>query len=131
VFLPSIGAISWQTQKQSVIALSTLKADFISCLEASGEAEWLLQLQKDIHGKDLPLLPINCDNQGARTLITTRITKAQTKHLDVYYHNSRDVHRGQIVNYSYVNTNERVADIVTTARNKDKHMKFTTAIGSW
>jgi len=62
VFLPSNGPISWQSRKQSLIAMSTLEAVFIACLEASTEAEWLLQLQKDIHGKDFPPLQINCDN---------------------------------------------------------------------
>jgi len=93
VFLASNGAISWQSRKQSLIAMSTLEAEFIACLEASREAKWLLQLQKDIHGKDLPPLPINCKNQGALTLITTGIIKARTEHIDVCYHNSRDLHK--------------------------------------
>jgi hypothetical protein len=126
VILASNGAISWQSRKQSLIAMSTLEAEFIACSEASREAKWLLQLQKDIHGKDihgkdihgkdLPPLPINCDNLGALTLITTGIIKARTKHIDVCYHNSRDLHRRRIVNYSYVNTNENVADILTSAK---------------
>jgi hypothetical protein len=124
-------AVSWQSRKQSLIAMSTLKAEFIACLEPSREAKWLLQLQKDIHGKDLPPLPINCDNQGALTLITTGIIKARTKHIDVCYHNSRDLHKRQIVNYSYVHTDEYVADIFTKALTKDKHTKFTKAMGLW
>jgi len=79
VFLTSNGgAVTWQSRKQSLIAMSTLEAEFIACLEASREAKWLLQLQKDIHGsrRDSPPLPINCDNQGALTLITTEIIKA-------------------------------------------------------
>jgi len=133
VFLASNGAISKQSRKQSLIAMSTLEAKFIACSEASREAKWLLQLQKDIHGsqKDSPWLPINCDNQGALTLITTGIIKARTKHIDVCYHNSRDLHRRRVVNYSYVNTNENVADILTKALTKDTHMKFTKAMGLW
>jgi len=90
VILPSNGAMSWQSRKQSLIPMSTLEAEFIACSEASREAKWLLQLQKNIHGsqKDSPPLPINCDNQGALTLITTAIIKARTKHIDVCYHNS-------------------------------------------
>jgi hypothetical protein len=86
--------------------MSTLKAEYIACPEASREANWLLQLQKDIHGsqKDSPPLPINCDNQAALTLITTGIIKARMNHIDVYYHNSRDQHQRRIVDYSYVLT---------------------------
>jgi len=129
VFLASIGAISWQAWKQSLIAMWTLEAEFIACSEASREAKWLLQLQKDIHGNNLPPLPINCNNQGALTLITTGIVQAGTKHIDVCNHNSRDLHRWRIVNYSYVNTNENVADLLTKALMKDKHEKFTKAMG--
>jgi len=52
VFLASNGAISWQSRNQSLIGMSTLEAEFIACSEASREAKWLLQLQKDIHKKD-------------------------------------------------------------------------------
>ena len=87
VFLASNGgAVSWQSRKQGLFALSTLEAEFIACSEASREAEWLLRLQKDIHGKDLPPLPINCDMQGDLALITMGIIKAPTKHIEVCYH---------------------------------------------
>jgi hypothetical protein len=58
--------------------MSPLEAAFISCSEASREAKWFLQLQKDIHDsqKDSPPLPINSHNQGALNLITTGIIKA-------------------------------------------------------
>jgi hypothetical protein len=46
VFLASNGAISWQSRKQSLIAMSTLEAELIACPEASREAKWLLQLQR-------------------------------------------------------------------------------------
>jgi len=97
------------------------------------EAKWLLQLQNDIHGsqRDSPPLPINCDNQGALTLITTGIIKARNKHIDVCYHNSRDLHKRRIVNYSYVHKNENVADILTKALTKDQHTKLTKAMGLW
>jgi len=95
VFLANNGAVSWQSRKQGLIALSTLEAEFIACSEASREAKWLLQLEKDIHAsqRDSPPLPINSDNHGALTLITTGIIKAQTKHIDVCYHNSQDLHK--------------------------------------
>jgi len=90
VFLAINGAVSWQSWKQGLIAMSTLEAEFIACSEASRAAKWLLPLQKDIHGsqRDSPLLPISCHNQGALTLITMGIIKARSEHIDVCYHNS-------------------------------------------
>jgi hypothetical protein len=59
------------------------------------------------------------------------VIKARTKHIDVCYHNSWDLHRWRIVNYSYVDTNENVVDILTKALTKDKHKKFTKGMGLW
>jgi len=131
VFLLSNGAVSWQSRKLDLIAMSTLKAEYIACSEGSREAKWLLQLHRDIHGKDTSPLPINCDNQGALSHITTGIINARTKHIDVCYHNSRDLHAHRIVEYSYVHTNENVADVLTKALTKNKHEKFTKAKGLW
>jgi hypothetical protein len=44
VFLLSNGAVSWQSRKQDLIAMSTLQAEYITCSEGSREAKWLLQL---------------------------------------------------------------------------------------
>jgi len=129
------GAISWQSRKQDLIALSTLEAEYIACSEASREGRPLLQLQWDIHGFQNQAsppsspLPIYCDNQGALTHITTGVITARTKHIDVCYHNSRDLHTPKIVDYSYVHTNENAADILTNALTKEKHTTFTKVMG--
>ena len=47
VFLCNGGAISWQSRKQDLVALSTTEAEYIACPEASREARWLCQLQRD------------------------------------------------------------------------------------
>ena len=132
-FLARNGALLWQSRKQSLLAMSTFHAVFIACLEASREAEWLLQFQKDIHRsqRDSPPLPINCHNQGALILITSGIIKARTKHIDVCYHNSQDLHKRRRVNYSCRQTDENVEDILTKALTNDKHTKFTRAMGVW
>jgi len=126
-------AISWQSRNHDLITLSTLEAEYIACSEASQEARWLLQLQRDIHGSpsDASPLPIYSDNQGALTHITTGVIKARTNHIDVCYHNSRDLHARKIVDYSYVHTNDNVADILTMPLTKEKHMKFTKGMGLW
>jgi hypothetical protein len=125
VFLLSNGAVSCQSPKQDLIAMSTLEAEYIASSEASCDAVWLLQLHRDIHGKDASLLLINCNNQGALSHNTTGIIKARTKHIDVCYHNSRDLHARKIVDYSNVHTNVNVADILTKALTKDTDEKFT------
>jgi len=111
--------------------MSPLQPKYIACAEGSREAKLRLQLHQDIHSKDASPLRINYDNQCALSHITTGIIKARTMHLDVCYHNSRDLRARKTVDYSYMHTNENVADILTEAWTKDTHEKFTKAMGPW
>jgi hypothetical protein len=123
------GAVYWQSRKQDLITMSTLEAEFFACLEAYSQAKSLLQLQTDIHGKDIPPLPINCVSQWALALITTEIIRNCTKHINVCYHISRDLQKRRIVNKFHIHTDDNVADIFTKALCKDKHTKFRKSSG--
>ena len=77
----------------------------------------------------LPPTQIYTDSQGALAHITTGISKARTMHIDVCYHNSRDLHERGVVKYDYVNTNNDPADILTKSLPREKHEKFARAMG--
>jgi hypothetical protein len=47
-FIMGGAAVSWQSRKQPLIALSTLEAEYIVCSDAVRETKWLLQLAKDV-----------------------------------------------------------------------------------
>jgi len=128
------GTISSQSQKQDLVATSTLEAEYIACSEASREGRWLLQLGKDTKQNDNEkheLLPILCDNEGALAHIINGSIKARTKHIDVCYHNSRDLHERSIVKYSWVSIQENVANIFTKALPRETHEMFTKAMSLW
>ncbi|KAF8241667.1 hypothetical protein K440DRAFT_568753, partial [Wilcoxina mikolae CBS 423.85] len=73
--------------KQDLITMLTVEGKYIPCSEGSSEANWLLQLHRNMHWNDTSLrLQINCHNQGALTHITSGFIKARTKHMDSYYH---------------------------------------------
>ena len=46
-------------------------------------------------------------------MVTKGIVKQRTKHIDVCYHNSRDLFARSIVEYTYVGTDENMADMFT------------------
>ena len=126
------GQMSWQLRKQDLVAASTLEAEYIACWEASREARWLIQLQKDVNGTNsepvqIPL--IKCDNQGALAIVSTGTATQWTKNIDVCYHNSRGRHACGILEYAYVGTGENTADLFTKPPAIRKHQKFTAAAG--
>lgn len=47
VFLLAGGAVSWRSVKQSLVASSTMEAEYIACYEASSQALWLRNLSQE------------------------------------------------------------------------------------
>ena len=44
------GLIHWQAKSRSVVALSTLEAEYIACLHATRESPWLRRMMKEAAG---------------------------------------------------------------------------------
>ena len=62
--------IHWQAKSQSVVALSTLEAEYIACSHATRESLWLKRMMKEaVEGMAVKIsdgpVPIGCNNQGA------------------------------------------------------------------
>jgi hypothetical protein len=53
------------------------------------------------------------------------------KHIDVGWHNTPDLDSDMIVDYTYMHTNENMADILTKVLTKDEHKIFTKAMVLW
>jgi hypothetical protein len=56
--------ISWQSRKQSSIALSTAEAKYIAACSASGEAIWFRMLLTDLFDLEMEATVILCDNHS-------------------------------------------------------------------
>jgi hypothetical protein len=129
IFHTNGAPISWQSRKQRLVALSTTEAEYIACSEATREARWLSRLHQQVTGQDDTPLPVHTDSAGALKNITAGTGSAQTKHIDIQYHNSRDLHAREIVKFSYISTDENLADLMTKPLASTKHWHFTTGIG--
>ena len=65
VFTLSGGAILWSSKKQSAVALSSTKADYIASVHAAKEAIWLRQLFMGLQQPSSFPIPLHIDNQSA------------------------------------------------------------------
>jgi hypothetical protein len=66
IFMLAGGAISWRSAKQSMIASSTMAAEFIACFEASNYEIWLMNFITRLRIVDTIKLPLKlyCDNSS-------------------------------------------------------------------
>lgn len=128
VFLKNGGAISWYSKRQPTIALSSTEAEYMALSTCTQELLWLRQLETEFWHMDAPTL-IYCDNQSAIRLAVNDIYQIRTKHIDVRHHFVRERLLNKQLVISHIPTAEMVADVLTKALPKCKHITCTMKLG--
>jgi len=82
--------ISWQSQKQRVVALSTCEAEYIVAATACCQGVWLSRLLQEVI-KEKPCTPaLMVDNKSAIALAKNPVLHDRSKHIDTKFHFIRD-----------------------------------------
>ena len=129
VFTCANAAITWKSQKQTRVALSTTEAEYTAAAEAIKEAIWLRQLQQDLLIPVTAPITLYCDNQGALALSKKPVNHSRTKHVTTRYHFVREAVDTNEINLQYLQTNNMLADILTKGLERIKHERFTSGMG--
>uniref|UniRef100_A0A2N9GG47 CCHC-type domain-containing protein n=1 Tax=Fagus sylvatica TaxID=28930 RepID=A0A2N9GG47_FAGSY len=112
VFTLSGGPICWKSTLQSIVAMSTIEAEYMAVAKAAKEALWLKGLVKEL-GLNQGGVQMHCDSQSAIYLAKNQVYHARTKHIDVRFHKIRElIVTGDIV-LEKVHTLENAADMLT------------------
>jgi len=110
------------------VAASTTEAEYVACSKATREAQCLIQLHKDVTG-ELVIPPIYCDSNGALKNIRSGVSSAKTKHIDIRFHDSRELHAQGIVKFAYDSTDVNLADIMTKPLAPERHQRLVEGLG--
>ena len=123
------GAVCWSSKKQAVTALSSSEAEYTAATSSACQAVWLRRILADINQEHEEPTVIYCDNKAAIAMTKNPAYHGRTKHVDIRVHFIRDlVVEGKVV-LQYCNTNEQVADVLTKALSRDKHVYFKSKLG--
>nr|GEU84799.1 retrovirus-related Pol polyprotein from transposon TNT 1-94 [Tanacetum cinerariifolium] len=74
---------SWFSRKQTALAISTTKAEYVSARKACQQALWMKQALID-YDDQLDDVPIMCDNKGEIDLSKKLVQHSRTKHIKIY-----------------------------------------------
>lgn len=115
VFLLSGGAISWKSAKQSVIATSTMEAEFVACFEASIHALWLRNFILGLGIVDSIERPLRiyCDNSAAVFFSKNDKYSKGAKHMDLKYLAVKEEVQKHRVSIEHIGTDMMIADPLT------------------
>ena len=64
------------------------------------------------------------NNQIANLLIKNAHIHERSKHIDVIYHNIRDLHQKNLIQLNYVSSANMIVDDLTKSLSKDKFKEF-------
>ena len=116
--------ISWKTKKQSLVALSTCEAEFISITFEIKEGKFLRQLLADMINEECSSFNLHIDNQGAIKLAQNPLHHQRSKHVEVKYFYIRQEIDSGIVNPLYIPSEENISDIFTKPLTKAQLRRF-------
>ncbi|GAB2285911.1 hypothetical protein Dimus_039730 [Dionaea muscipula] len=114
--------ISWKSQLQPLVALSSTEAEYIAMTDVFKEAIWLQGLLTEIKMLNGPC-NVFSDSQSALHLCKNPVHHERTKHVDVKYHFVRDTVAAGTLKIQKIPTEDNPADMGTkvVSVNKFKH----------
>jgi hypothetical protein len=115
--------ISWASKRQSQIALSTTKAEYISMSQALGDVIPVMNLLQEMRERNFKVVCIKpyvyCKvfegNIGALELAKLPKLRPRTKHINVCYHHFHEHMQKGLIKVFPINTKDQIADALTKA----------------
>jgi hypothetical protein len=115
IFLLAGGAVSWKSAKQTLVAPSTMAAEFVACFEASNHATWLRNFVTGLHivGSIERPLKIYCDNSAAVLYSNNNMSSTKSKFIDIKYLVVKERVQEKQLMIEHIGTNLMLADPLT------------------
>ena len=90
IFYYGDSPISWSTQKQATVALSSCESEFIAATAAATQAIWLKRLLRNLTQEEEEKITLWVDNKSAIALMKNPVFHGRSKHIDTKYHFIRE-----------------------------------------
>ena len=121
------GIISWLSQRQKRVCLSSTEAEYVGMTETAHQIQWIRNLCEEI-GFILGPLPLCVDNQGTIFLASNPAYEGCTKHVRMPEHYIHEAVESGEIQLFYVPTNQQFADIFTKNLGKIKFQDGRNAL---
>jgi hypothetical protein len=123
------GAITWRSKKQTMVALSSMEAEYIALSEVGREVCWLRNLCDELRFPQTAPTLLKGDNDGSIAMARNPQFHKHSKHIEICWHWVRDLAQDGVLNIKSCRDPEQTADVLTKALPRPKHQKHITEMG--
>ncbi|WVZ04159.1 hypothetical protein V8G54_024965 [Vigna mungo] len=121
--------VSWCSRKQSVVALSSCEAEYISAAETACQSTWIEAILHELKIENHRPTCLRIDNKSIINLAKNPISHGRSKHIETKYHYLRERASKGKLELIYCNTDEQEVDIFTKALRQSRFEKLRSSIG--
>jgi hypothetical protein len=121
--------ISWQSQKQQIVTLSSCEAEYVAGTGAVCQGVWLARLLGELKDEDTQTFELFIDNKSDISLSKNPVFHDRSKHIDLRYHFIRECAEVGKVEVKYVSTDEQLADVLTKPLGRIRFQELRSKIG--
>ena len=107
--------VTWKSQKQKVVALSSAEVEFRGIGKGVTEILWIRKLLTKLGFHQNSSCELNCDNKAAISISKNPVQHDRTKHVEVDRHFIKEKLEGKIIHIPYAKSKEQLANILTKA----------------
>ena len=129
VFYLSGNPITWCSQKQRTVALSSCESEFMAATSAACQALWLRGLLKELTGWEVRSIKLLVDNKSAIELMKNPVFHGRSKHIDTRFHFIRECVEKELIHVEHISGEEQKADILTKALPRVKFIEMRFLLG--
>ena len=121
------GAVSWFSQRQASVSISTTEAEIVASNEAARELVWLKRLFADLTQIDKTRLFV--DNETVIKLAHNPEMHRRTKHIETRHFYVRECVQENLLEVERISNQDQLADIMTKPLFKPRFRMLCQAIG--
>ena len=109
--------VSWQSKKQTCVAISTAEAEYIFAAACTSQIIWIQSQLRD-YAINMKKIPLQCDSQSAIRIFHNPVQHLKTKHIALRYHFIKDHVEDGNIEVHFVKTIDQLGDRVTKPLDK-------------
>jgi hypothetical protein len=129
VFFLGGNIVTWSSQKQRVVSLSSCESEYIAAASGACQGVWLSRLLADLIRTEVKKFRLLIDNRSAQELSKNPVYHERSKHIDTRYHYIRECVSDGTVEVEHVSTDEQLANILTKPLARIRFVEMRRQLG--